>query len=703
MMRLGLVLAGAALVAVGVVLIAFWLNSTGPIYPDGVELAVVTAVALIPEALVPVITLTLTLGVRRMYKQKAIVRKLNSLEQLGAITDVCSDKTGTLTQGKMMATDMWIPPFRRYEINGNGFDPTSGTIKLKGEDFPRYSIDTRNVSMSFERARSGGMSLDLARARPSIDVPRPSIDRYRSAEVATMVARASKERSRQKLASSMPAPEGRKSLGMIERVRASLDVHRRPSTEHTKLMDESDEEEEGDIHDSEIDTIGDTDRPLHMAMMIASLCNSSTVEYRIPEENPDDKKGGRTWWKPWTWCHGMCKKKEKKKKKGKKKAKDVERGEEEDDDEEEEEEPKGTGGEWVPIGTPTEAALMVLATKLKYERVELDKEWDDIAEYPFDSTIKLMSVVKRNKEHNVILQFTKGAPERLLPLCTSLSIEGEMVELGKEELEAVGRVSEEMGNDGLRVIGLAYHELAEDWSPDGLDRVEDVEKDLVFIGLVGIKDPPRDGVVDSIRRCHQAGITVRMLTGDHPVTAMAIARQIGILDGSNDHLAFTSSEFDKMTEEELDEMDELPLVIARCSPQSKVKMVEQLHHNKRTVAMTGDGVNDAPAISTADVGVAMGIAGTDVTKEASDIVLADDDFNTIVRAITEGRRIHANIRKFIVHLLVGNISQAVLIIVAIIAGMPPPLNAIQILWLNMVTGMCGDSTYFFILHFTGIH
>jgi len=341
MMRLGLILAGSALLAVIAVMIAWWQNDTGPIYPEGLEIAVSTAVALIPEALVPVITLTLTLGVRRMYKHKAIVRKLNSLEQLGGITDGCSDKTGTLTQGKMVATDLWIPPHRRYEIDGKGFDPSTGTIKLKGEDIPRYSIDTRRVSMSVEKV--GRMSLSHEAVRPSVDIPRPSVDIPRpSIERARMsidkAGRPSTDRGRMSTdgrgrpstdgrsrpstdgrgrpstdGRSRPSTDGRarpstdksrqsgegRRSAVIERVRKSVDV-RRPSTEHTRLMDESDDSDsDGREEDAVVDLVPDNDRTLHMAMLISSLCNSSGIQLRPPDEVKEEGNK-RVWWKPWT-------------------------------------------------------------------------------------------------------------------------------------------------------------------------------------------------------------------------------------------------------------------------------------------------------------------------------------------------------------------------------------------------------------------
>ncbi|KAL6069734.1 P-type ATPase [Balamuthia mandrillaris] len=728
MMRLGIVLAAAALTAVGVVLLGLWLHDTMSIYPDGLQVAVSVAVALIPEALVPVITLTLTMGVRNMAKKNALVRKLNSLEQLGNITDICSDKTGTLTQGKMMATDVVLFPNRRFTVSGKGFDPNTGKVVYHPPRARRPSADVRR---SFSSARE---SFDHTTGRRSAQHPRRSLssssDHHPHARLSTdrRVSRDLGPEERNPWRQSSERKRGRPSTDK----RTSSDA--RPSRDYQNLRHSQQlprtsmsgdaarrkSREEGII----IEEVDDKDQCLHMTILTAAMCNSSSIQRRPSEakkkRNPMDD-GQSTWWKPWTWCCSSSDESEDVEMQVKKRhnSADIEDQngggsssstalEERDDD------------QWVAVGSPTEAALLVLTLKLKYNKERLDEVWQPLAEYPFDSTVKLMSVAKRHAEDGSCMLFTKGAPERLVPCCTSLLAddEGTIVELDEEQLAHVKLLNEQMANEGLRVLALAYRELPEDWDPEGQDRHEDVEKDLVLVGLVGIKDPPRKGVRQAIDTCHRAGIRVRMLTGDHPNTSIAIARQIGIIPqlppgaaaplsassvsgGGHHHppiakseegLAMTSTDFDRLTDEELDELEELPLVIARCSPQSKVKMVEQLHRTKRKfgngaiVAMTGDGVNDSPAISAADVGISMGIAGTDVTKEASDIILMDDDFCTIVRAIEEGRRIFANIRKFIVHLLVGNVAQAILMVVSILSGFEPPLNPLQILWVNMVTG-----------------
>ncbi|ORZ31935.1 hypothetical protein BCR44DRAFT_1480249 [Catenaria anguillulae PL171] len=362
-------------------------------------------------------------------------------------------------------------------------------------------------------------------------------------------------------------------------------------------------------------------------------------------------------------------------------------------------------------GDTTEIALAVVATRHGYTKDQLvGKSHQFFAEYPFDSNIKRMSVVFREltlgKGHDLVM-YTKGALESVLPRCVSyLASDGSTVLPMTQEYAdiTVQEKALSMATQGLRVLCVAMRRVpGPEATSDLLVQLQDAdqrdanERDLVLIGLIGIQDPPREETPGAIAACHQAGIKVHMITGDHHATAAAIARQIGILPPSalpgtaaEKSLVMTSMQFDPLSEDELDALPNLPLVIARCSPETKVKMISALHRRGCYVAMTGDGVNDAPAIAFADVGIAMGQGGADVTKQASSITLTDDNFATIVSAIAQGRRIFANITKFTGHLLSGNVSEVVALIIGLVfhdgLGQPIfPMSAIQILWLNLVT------------------
>jgi Ca2+-transporting ATPase len=276
------------------------------------------------------------------------------------------------------------------------------------------------------------------------------------------------------------------------------------------------------------------------------------------------------------------------------------------------------------------------------------------------------------------IAFSKGAPEVILNACTSLyDGEGEKL-LSEEDRERVYHTAEELASQALRVIGLSYKKLNGDASLP----LETVEQEMVFAGLVGMIDPPRDEVRDSIRICESAGIKPIMITGDHKITATAIAKEIGILREGEESVSGT--ELDKMDDETLDRRVEKISVYARVSPSHKLRIVDAFKKKERIVAMTGDGVNDAPALKSADIGVAMGINGTDVSREASDMILTDDNFASIVSAVEEGRTIFSNIRKYLVYLLTGNMGAVFAMVVSLLVGFPLPLSAVQILFINLL-------------------
>jgi len=289
-----------------------------------------------------------------------------------------------------------------------------------------------------------------------------------------------------------------------------------------------------------------------------------------------------------------------------------------------------------------------------------------------------MSVIVRHQGGRLIC--TKGAPDVLLQKCSYMLWDNKVIPFTPTLKQKVMAANESMARSALRVLGLAYRDVK---STESCTDVEEVESQLIFTGLAGMIDPPRKEVRDAIAKCRRAGIKTVMITGDHQTTAEAIARQLGMLPQNG--LAVNGQQLAAMSDEQLDAKVNDIYVYARVSPEHKLRIVKSLQRSGHVVAMTGDGVNDAPAIKAADIGIAMGINGTDVSKEASALVLADDNFATIVSAIEEGRGIYENIRKFIRYLLASNVGEILTMFIAMMAGLPLPLVPIQILWVNLVT------------------
>ncbi|KAI9291332.1 Na P-type ATPase [Neoconidiobolus thromboides FSU 785] len=513
--------------------------------------AVAVSIAIIPEGLIAVITLTMAAGVRNMAKNRAIIRQLTALETLGSVTNICSDKTGTLTQAKMVLTRFWLPGYGYFSVTGAGYNPI-GDVLQEGET-PDDSL-----------IRSYG--------------------------------------------------EGNSNNGV------------------TKLS--SDEL---------------TDQSLRL-VQVASLCNMAKLK--------KDK----------------------------------------------------ASGEWIGLGDPTENALQAFAHKFDMGQPNLikangDHQFELLAEFPFDSSIKLMTVVYLHYPTQKKYAFTKGAMERVLEKCNSYL--NQSTSLPIDSFDHLKNLytphMEHLASQGLRTLCTAYRDITNEFdktTPGDYTR-DQIESNLTAIGLVGIYDPPRPESRSSVLECHKAGISVHMLTGDHPATATAIARDVGIVPQDTkapghtslnvgNNLVMTAQQFDALSEEEIDNMVELPNVIARCSPDTKVKMIRALHRRNRVAAMTGDGVNDSPSLKIANVGIGMGLSGSDVAKQASDIVLTDDNFATIVKAVEEGRRIFENIVKFVLHLMSGNASEIVALVIGLCftdnAGKSVfPMSPIQILFLNMIT------------------
>lgn len=496
----------AVAVALTVMVVVAGIMHGQPAY--GMFLAGVSlAVAAIPEGLPAIVTVALALGVQRMIKRKAIVRKLPSVETLGCASVICSDKTGTLTQNKMTVTNMWLSD-RAFTVTGHGYAPTGGLYENGKE------IDTR--------------------------------------------------------------------------------------------------------HDNSIKRL----------LQISALCNNSKL---VRQENVQ-RKG---------------------------------KNQHEQD-------------EWVLNGDPTEGALTVLASKLGSPVKMLEGLYTRVKEFPFDSERKLMSVELSHQGGRIIA--AKGAPDVLLDQCSHILWQGKVVSLTPALRQKCSAAYESMAQQALRVLAMAYRDLK---SYDRCDQVEEAERDLIFVGLTGMIDPPRAEVKDAIGTCRAAGIKTIMITGDHQLTAEAIAGSLGIVPRGGESIS--GKQLELITDDELDQRVENIYVYARVSPEHKLRIVRSLQRKGHVVAMTGDGVNDAPAIKAADIGIAMGINGTDVSKEASSLILSDDNFSTIVAAIEEGRGIYENIRKFIRYLLASNVGEILVMFLAMMGGLPLPLVPIQILWVNLVT------------------
>lgn len=498
--------------------------------------AICVAVSMIPSSLVVVLTITMSVGAKVMSNKNVIVRKLDSLEALGSINDICSDKTGTLTQGKMLVKSSWVPSVGTFQVlNANEpLNPTLGDLKY-------------HPSSPYELSQT--------------DDEKPPIDF----------------------------------------------------------------EEIAPLFQKWLET--------------ATLANIATVFQ-------DDQ------------------------------------------------------GEWKAHGDPTEIAIQVFAHRNKYAREQFTEgdtpQFVHLAEFPFDSSVKKMTAIySKGEDEKSKYIYTKGAVERVLQSCVNWYVDGELREITEDDIKLIEENMNTMSSEGLRVLSFAQKVV-----PDSFDITnrDDVESDLTFLGLVGIYDPPRLESRSAVKKCHKAGINVHMLTGDHPGTAKAIAQEVGILPHNLYHYAqdvvdamvMTAQQFDDLSEKQIDQLPVLPLVIARCSPKTKVRMIDALHRREKFCAMTGDGVNDSPSLKKADVGIAMGIAGSDVAKDASDIVLSDDNFASIINGIEEGRRMNDNIQKFVLQLLAENLCQALFLMIGLVFkdenGLSVfPLSPVEVLWIIVVT------------------
>lgn len=340
---------------------------------------------------------------------------------------------------------------------------------------------------------------------------------------------------------------------------------------------------------------------------------------------------------------------------------------------------KKDGEKYITTGDPTETALVDLGLKSNVVKDDLDNEYKRVEEIPFDSERKLMTTVHDRKGKLVV--FTKGGVDELLAKCSKIRLNGEDVKLTKEHIDMILATNEQFALCALRVLAMAYKDI--DQIPEKAN-MNSLESDLTYIGMVGMIDPARPEVKEAVAKCRTAGIRPVMITGDHKITAVAIAKEIGILREGDE--AITGAELQEMSQEELEKNVQKYSVYARVSPEHKVRIVNAWKSHDEVVAMTGDGVNDAPALKAADIGAAMGIVGTDVAKEAADVVLTDDNFATIVSAVEEGRRIYDNILKAVAYLLSANIGEIITLFVATMFGwLIEPLLPIHMLWINLVT------------------
>ncbi len=470
----------------------------GDIFENLLNTSLSMAVAVVPEGLMAVVTVTLALGTQRMVKRNALIRKLQAVETLGSVTTICSDKTGTLTQNKMVVEDIYTAQTSTH-ITGTGYEPVGKFLNSEQQAF-------------------------------------------------------------------------------------------------------------NPIEDNEVNEL----------LIACTVCNDSHLQ-------------------------------------------------------------KNAANEWAIIGDPTEGALITLAAKANIEAAVLNVQLPRIAEIPFSSERKRMSVICQQED--AYLVFTKGSPELVLGCCDRIQINHEYQPITAAQRTQILEQNNQLARKGIRVLGFATNAL--DYLPDS-ETIEASEQNLVWLGLVGMRDAPRLEVAEAVNTCRHAGIRTVMITGDHQLTAQAIALDLGISEPNQK--VITGSEIEKMSEANLREIASHTSVYARVAPEHKLRIVKALQANGEFVAMTGDGVNDAPALKQANIGIAMGITGTDVSKEASDMVLLDDNFATIVAATEEGRVVYTNIRRFIKYILGSNIGEVITIAAAPALGLPSvPLIPLQILWMNLVT------------------
>ena len=524
------------------------------------------AVAAVPEGLPAVVTITLALGVTRMVRRHALIRKLPAVEILGSATVICSDKTGTLTKNEMTVTHLFAGN-RVFDVTGEGYDPV-GLI--------RETLDVKRETHSDGEDRQAS-SVNRESSQPSVLSPQSS-------------ALASQP-SALNLQGSVLSPQS-----------SAL-------TSQSSVLNL-----QGSVLSPQSSAL-----PLGLRELLTAgvLCNGA----RLRQEE----------------------------------------------------------GSWRILGDPTEGALLVAAAKAGLRLEDIEPSYPFLKEVPFDPERKMMTIVRRTAAGSVA--YAKGAPDVLLRRCAYwLDANGTIQPLSDEIRADVLAANARFAHQALRILGVAKRRLIQE-----LDSIQEsaLEQELVFIGLQAMKDPLRPEVKTAVQACHEAGIRTVMITGDHKDTAVAIAEELGVLKGPEQ--ALTGLELDRLSDEALAKRVQEFAVYARVSAEHKLRIVKAWKATGAIVAMTGDGVNDAPAVKVADIGIAMGVTGTDVTKEASDMVVTDDNFASIAAAVEEGRAVFDNIRKTIHFLLSCNVSEVLVMLFAALLGLPLPLLPIQILWMNLVT------------------
>lgn len=337
------------------------------------------------------------------------------------------------------------------------------------------------------------------------------------------------------------------------------------------------------------------------------------------------------------------------------------------------------------IGDPTDGAVMLFAKNKNHVKEELENTYPRIKEIPLDSTRKRMTTVHENTNNDSKIISSKGAPEIILEHCKYIAIDSEIKTLDAENKKIIKSKIKEMSDSALRVLGLGYKEISKEEYVENKEDNDYFEKDLIFTGLLGMMDPPKEEVKDAIANCQKAGIKVIMITGDHPDTAVAIGKEVGIIKENNGNTKnfLTGQELDQLSDEEYEKIIQDIQIYGRVYPEQKMRIIEMLQKQNEIVSMTGDGVNDAPALKKASIGVAMG-SGTDVAKESADMIIQDDNFTTIINAIKEGRTIFDNLKRFLKFQLSTNIGAIITITIGSLLPIPAPLNPIQILWINII-------------------
>ncbi|KAF8705512.1 cation transport ATPase (P-type) family, partial [Rhizoctonia solani] len=526
--------------------------------------AIALGIGVIPESLIAVLTVTMSIGAKRMAERNVVVRRLDALEALGGVTDICSDKTGTLTMGRMVVKRLWLATGITYGVESAGaaLEP-AGRVIPENQSSADSKVDEKPAGIS------------------------PALATF------THAASLCNNASVHQAADGTWKGEGDATEIALQVYAQKLDLGRNSLVKKSVFV--SDDKED--------------------AMSTSSTDSIPTAVSKVVVTGPVDTS--------------------------------VEEG-----------------------------------------------SYTHLAEHAFDSSIKRMTSVYTQHHGNnpgERVAFMKGAVERVLASCVSISDSpnGTTNPLTDEARMNVVTQMEILANQGLRVLGFAIrHDIAQSVN---LEKREEVETGFTFLGLAGIYDPPRPETKGAVQACKEAGIVVHMLTGDHPATARAIALEVDIVTKDTPASAvMTAAQFDALSDEEIDRLPDLPLVVARCSPETKVRMIAAGKRRGRFLAMTGDGVNDAPSLKQAPVGIGMGLAGTDVAKDASDLVLTDDNFDSIRWAIAEGRIIFDNIQRFLIALLVANVGEVILLLIGLAfidrnGESVFPLSPLQILWVNMVT------------------